>query len=1331
MNDAWQSTSRILSDWWQSKPRRLEASAFLRDILALSELCPNVQIEWQRQFNIPCSALIVIWRFIKDFIKRQVLPTLSRCADSKCLTTSPYAGGLDISHARQASEIEAGGRCNFVLPTLKVATFNPGRLGLTSFCNQVLEWRLWDIASTLFDLDVGICFLPGARFPEGAQLPNDFPFVFVGERSPSWDSVGALVRIEAMHAVTVDESRSSSRVLFLNVMHEADNTVSHLCGFYAGPGGDLQTWTVIIEAMQELRSLHSDRVIAAFGDGNVHFSDAVQHVHGCRCCHCHQTRSDKHIEALIKASGFSACLPPGPTHESGSVIDFVISSVPVSAHVLPHRTARSDHHLVWSVIPKPVQACYADGLSRVMWLNDDSWDEAIRTIEPLLADLANAVIPLANSSSVAPSSLGGCAPKHVRKRILDAAAWARDFLFVFVGHCCGCIKVKIARPSPIGDSPTLCPDSFGSYEDFQVAVKSLVSSRNSSRLFHFAELQRQSPAAAQQFVSDFLNKHNGFEIALVDPDSNEPLGVAQTIETLQTDLEDRANNDFPQSEEERDEVQIQISSLRHNGGFFPQNAVSVISGAAKVEFVPYTMDELEIVLNSLVSKKKCFRGSPAALKAESVGAKCLHLALVNLSFRMGLTSSLWALRVFTHIRKKGPRIVRSPHNLRPISFGSDCAQLQDALWVLRNKPLILDFCGPCQTAGVSDPASAVIALVLLCQLRASHSLPTYLCFLDLKFAFDVASIPHMLLNCARAGISGHSWLLMDDILASDTQSILFAGFMSQSFQLAAGTAQGRRFSSFIFNALVKDLADIVNARLPGKVHADLPLFAADLLLEAHHARPADSIDSFALPSSRFSSAVRDLQVAARSERSHGPRTRAALRQLLPALSHAADRFALLETLGEHGFSCIQYSDDCTVPCNSLGSVTRILSPQLGSACNSYARKVKAAFNLTRGKTGCMAMMGSPSVDADTIMGFTVNTHETLGFLLDAELSFKPMLDKLVAMSSKVFDALLVALVNGGFPLPIIAAEVSSRVVPIFLYRAPLIVVVDGFELSLNRLQASWGCALLGAHRQARARFSLITTQLGWKRLGSQVIEAAIVALARLRCLPPSHPGAIMLRAAVLLGTSSWVQSIRDIMARVSAGQLGEIVDYHALGSLIPAAQACPDARRALLRRYKLEFVRPILLQYDDHAFRKAAAAPLVGLGIPFLGFLTPSPSSLNLVSGLWLGHETWKWYRCWCFARSCGKWPLAFDTPVSLTSCPRCQETQDVTIRHVLATCSQEPFWAHLVQQDIAPLQSGNVDVFMQRIFSFDADLSIMGSRVEFVGRTILAVADQLSASHS
>ena len=48
-------------------------------MLALNELCPNVQIEWQQQFNIPYAALCYIWRFIKDFTKNQVLPMDKVC----------------------------------------------------------------------------------------------------------------------------------------------------------------------------------------------------------------------------------------------------------------------------------------------------------------------------------------------------------------------------------------------------------------------------------------------------------------------------------------------------------------------------------------------------------------------------------------------------------------------------------------------------------------------------------------------------------------------------------------------------------------------------------------------------------------------------------------------------------------------------------------------------------------------------------------------------------------------------------------------------------------------------------------------------------------------------------------------------------------------------------------------------------------------------------------------------------------------------------------------------------------------------------------------------
>ena len=156
-----------------------------------------------------------------------------------------------------------------------------------------------------------------------------------------------------------------------------------------------------------------------------------------------------------------------------------------------------------------------------------------------------------------------------------------------------------------------------------------MSSRNSSRLFHVAGLQRQSPAAAQQFASDFLNKHNGFEVAL-DPDSNEPLDVAQTIDTAQRDLEDRANNDLPQRESERRRMKrssdpnLFDTTRRWSTG-------SLFSGATRVDFTPYTMDELEIVSNSLTSKKKVFLR--LARCAQSCACRCQVFASCSRKFK--------------------------------------------------------------------------------------------------------------------------------------------------------------------------------------------------------------------------------------------------------------------------------------------------------------------------------------------------------------------------------------------------------------------------------------------------------------------------------------------------------------------------------------------------------------------------------------------------------------------------------------------------------------------------------------------------------------------------
>ena len=163
--------------------------------------------------------------------------------------------------------------------------------------------------------------------------------------------------------------------------------------------------------------------------------------------------------------------------------------------------------------------------------------------------------------------------------------------------------------------------------------------------------------------------------------------------------------------------------------------------------------------------------------------------------------------MFRPIWKAGPKIIRKACNLRLVSFGSDMAQVQDALWMNRSAQLIETCVGPDQVGGELDAVSLVLAIVLLCQARQHQGLATILAILDLKWAFDLASIDGMLPGCYSAGIWYWDWLLIDDILRSDQQVLELHGILSTIFALGCGTAQGRKFSLHVFNGLLKTLAD--------------------------------------------------------------------------------------------------------------------------------------------------------------------------------------------------------------------------------------------------------------------------------------------------------------------------------------------------------------------------------------------------------------------------------------------------------------------------------------------------------------------------------------------
>ena len=129
----------------------------------------------------------------------------------------------------------------------------------------------------------------------------------------------------------------------------------------------------------------------------------------------------------------------------------------------------------------------------------------------------------------------------------------------------------------------------------------------------------------------------------------------------------------------------------------------------------------------------------------------------------------------------------------------------------------------------------------------------------------------------------------------------------------------------------------------------------------------------------------------------------------------------------------------------------------------------------------------------------------------------------------MLDALLHAAETGGFPLPVTAAQVPTRVVSALSYPAPLLAATPQAFHSLNELQASWarrllGCGIAGAEDVPSP---VVVTQFGWPlRLGTLFQERCSMARARLLALPPAHPGARVFAAARAATATTWVHRRR-------------------------------------------------------------------------------------------------------------------------------------------------------------------------------------------------------------
>ena len=143
--------------------------------------------------------------------------------------------------------------------------------------------------------------------------------------------------------------------------------------------------------------------------------------------------------------------------------------------------------------------------------------------------------------------------------------------------------------------------------------------------------------------------------------------------------------------------------------------------------------------------------------------------------------------------------------MRPISVTTELAAMHDGLILQRYRHLLESSWGPNQCGGVHETLASVLAVLLLCQSRLAAGLVTYLAFADLFAAFDVASRVIMLLEAFDAGVTGGAWLILDDLFCNDHCRVRIDSVITELFQLAGGTAQGRRLSVHLFNGLMRRL----------------------------------------------------------------------------------------------------------------------------------------------------------------------------------------------------------------------------------------------------------------------------------------------------------------------------------------------------------------------------------------------------------------------------------------------------------------------------------------------------------------------------------------------
>ena len=442
------------------------------------------------------------------------------------------------------------------------------------------------------------------------------------------------------------------------------------------------------------------------------------------------------------------------------------------------------------------------------------------------------------------------------------------------------------------------------------------------------------------------------------------------------------------------------------------------------------------------------------------------------------------------------------------------------------------------------------------------------------------------------------------------------------------------------------------------------------------------------------------------------------------LHHGADRIALLELLGTNALGPLQYMDDTIAPCPSIGGVIAVLSKDPRSACSIFCANARAVVNYAPNKSATLPLFDSPLPSEDDVDVQVVGVHKTLGVLFDSHLTFELCLKETMVKAWHLFLKVYHAGKSCGFPLPVVAHQVTIRVVPGVLYAGPLFFSSPRAEVRLNRLQQRWAKTMLGCQHCPGIKWPLLCSACGWdQRLGTMTLESAIMALARIRLLPEDHPASRMISASAACPWKTWLDDVRRLMLNsVLPNSIPDILEWPGLSSeLCALAKACSTTRKHLLRRYRVDAVRPVLQQYDSLALSRACADYLPSLGFRFLDFQYPLQRAMSSLILFDLGPNSWLWLRTWNLVRMTGLWPAILhgqgDLLPTIEVCHACGQ-RHVDVAHSLCECTGSTHLFEPFSCAAGSIRRGDFEQLMSLLFG-PAGVHVSIPAILFVGQAV------------